>query len=67
MSKLAFDYSKWDNIEISDDDALVEQYGTRIPVLVDANGVELDRGENGVHDVAPLLPQFELRHCTFVL
>ena len=44
MSKLAFDYSKWDNIEISDDDALVEQYGTRIPVLVDANGVELDRG-----------------------
>lgn len=32
------------HIEISDDDALVEQYGTRIPVLVDANGVELDRG-----------------------
>ena len=31
-------------IEISDDDALVERYGVRIPVLVDNAGVELDRG-----------------------
>ncbi len=31
-------------IEISDDDALVERYGIRIPVLVDNDGIELDRG-----------------------
>lgn len=32
------------HIEISDDDALVERYGVRIPVLVDNDGKELDRG-----------------------
>ncbi|NYT74539.1 glutaredoxin family protein [Halomonas sp. QX-2] len=32
------------HIEISDDDALVESYGVRIPVLVDGDGNELDRG-----------------------
>ncbi|RUR33513.1 glutaredoxin family protein [Vreelandella andesensis] len=32
------------HIEISDDDTLVERYGVRIPVLVDSNGEELDRG-----------------------
>ncbi|MEL7611811.1 glutaredoxin family protein [Vreelandella titanicae] len=32
------------HIEISDDDALVERYGLRIPVLVDGDGNELDRG-----------------------
>ena len=32
------------HIEISDDDALVERYGVRIPVLVDSDGNELDRG-----------------------
>ncbi|CAD5269117.1 MULTISPECIES: glutaredoxin family protein [Halomonadaceae] len=32
------------HIEISDDDALVERYGVRIPVLVDGDGNELDRG-----------------------
>ncbi|GEN28227.1 hypothetical protein HVA01_18730 [Halovibrio variabilis] len=32
------------HIEISDDDALVERYGVRIPVLVDSRGNELDRG-----------------------
>ncbi len=32
------------HIEISDDDALVERYGVRIPVLVDSAGSELDRG-----------------------
>ncbi|WP_249977080.1 glutaredoxin family protein [Vreelandella olivaria] len=31
-------------IEISDDDALVERYGIRIPVLMDNKGMELDRG-----------------------
>ncbi|WP_030070185.1 glutaredoxin family protein [Halomonas alkaliantarctica] len=31
-------------IEISDDDALVKRYGVRIPVLMDGNGEELDRG-----------------------
>ncbi|MDX1464881.1 MAG: glutaredoxin family protein [Halomonas sp.] len=33
-----------ERIEISDDDALVERYGVRIPVLVDEAGAELDRG-----------------------
>ena len=32
------------HIEISDDDALVERHGVRIPVLVDSDGNELDRG-----------------------
>ncbi|MDQ7727166.1 glutaredoxin family protein [Halomonas sp. SpR8] len=32
------------HIEISDDDVLVERYGMRIPVLVDSEGKELDRG-----------------------
>ncbi|MEA2118197.1 glutaredoxin family protein [Halovibrio sp. HP20-50] len=32
------------HIEISDDDALVERYGVRIPVLADSDGSELDRG-----------------------
>ncbi len=33
-----------EKIEISEDDALVERYGMRIPVLVDGEGAELDRG-----------------------
>ncbi|WP_163558829.1 glutaredoxin family protein [Halomonas sp. NO4] len=33
-----------DRVEISEDAALVERYGVRIPVLVDAAGEELDRG-----------------------
>ncbi len=32
------------HIEISEDDALVERYGVRIPVLMDSDGNELDRG-----------------------
>ncbi|TVP51147.1 MAG: glutaredoxin family protein [Halomonas sp.] len=32
------------HIEISEDDALVERYGVRIPVLADNAGDELDRG-----------------------
>ncbi|WP_339935798.1 glutaredoxin family protein [Vreelandella glaciei] len=32
------------HIEISEDDALVERYGVRIPVLVDGDGNELGRG-----------------------
>jgi hypothetical protein len=32
------------HIEISDDEALVARYGVRIPVLVDSEGNELDRG-----------------------
>lgn len=31
-------------IEISEDAALVERYGVRIPVLLDEQGEELDRG-----------------------
>jgi hypothetical protein len=33
-----------EKVEISEDDALVERYGVRIPVLADAEGQELDRG-----------------------
>ncbi|WP_386082892.1 glutaredoxin family protein [Vreelandella sp. F11] len=32
------------HIEISDDEALVERYGVRIPVIVDSEGNELDCG-----------------------
>ncbi|MEQ6916666.1 glutaredoxin family protein [Halomonas aquatica] len=31
-------------VEISDDDALIDHYGARIPVLQDEAGAELDRG-----------------------
>lgn len=31
-------------VEISEDDALMERYGVRIPVLADDEGQELDRG-----------------------
>ncbi|ATJ83422.1 glutaredoxin family protein [Halomonas beimenensis] len=31
-------------VEISEDEALMTRYGTRIPVLADAAGEELDRG-----------------------
>lgn len=33
-----------EKIEISEDEALMERYGVRIPVLADAVGEELDRG-----------------------
>lgn len=33
-----------ETIEISEDDALIERYGVRIPVLADEAGEELDRG-----------------------
>ncbi|MBZ0330642.1 glutaredoxin family protein [Halomonas sp. ANAO-440] len=33
-----------EKIEISDDEALIERYGVRIPVLADEAGEELDRG-----------------------
>lgn len=33
-----------DRVEIADDDSLMARYGERIPVLVDAQGAELDRG-----------------------
>lgn len=33
-----------ERVEISEDDALMERYGVRIPVLADAEGQELDRG-----------------------
>jgi hypothetical protein len=32
------------HIEISEDDDLMARYGVRIPVLADAEGLELDRG-----------------------
>lgn len=33
-----------ERVEISADDALMQRYGVRIPVLVDTQGQELDRG-----------------------
>ncbi|GHE20017.1 glutaredoxin family protein [Halomonas urumqiensis] len=39
----AEDY-RLERVEISEDDALVERYGVRIPVLVADDGAELDRG-----------------------
>ncbi len=33
-----------ERVEISEEDALVERYGVRIPVLADEQGQELDRG-----------------------
>lgn len=33
-----------ERIEIADDEALLERYGMRIPVLVDMQGNELERG-----------------------
>ncbi|MCA1769509.1 MAG: glutaredoxin family protein, partial [Halomonas sp.] len=41
---LCVDEYRLDRIEISEDDALVERYGVRIPVLADGQGQELDRG-----------------------
>lgn len=33
-----------ERVEVSEDEALVERYGVRLPVLVDEAGAELDRG-----------------------
>lgn len=41
---LVVDEVQLEKIEISEDDDLVERYGMRIPVLVDSQGRELDRG-----------------------
>jgi len=32
---------EWRYVDIADDDALVERYGTRIPVLINTRGLEL--------------------------
>jgi glutaredoxin len=32
---------EWRYVDIADDDALVEKYGTRIPVLLTAQGTEI--------------------------
>jgi hypothetical protein len=44
LSQLCREPVALERIEISEDDALVERYGVRIPVLADAEGQELDRG-----------------------
>ncbi|CAM4302190.1 glutaredoxin family protein [Vreelandella rituensis] len=41
---LANDEVVLSHIEISDDAALMERYGVRIPVVIDEAGKELDRG-----------------------
>ncbi|MFG6158045.1 glutaredoxin family protein [Halomonas sp. 1390] len=44
LATLCAEPYRLERVEISDDDALVERYGVRIPVLVDEAGQELDRG-----------------------
>jgi len=44
LARLGVSGIELERIEIADDEALVERYGVRIPVLVDADGVELERG-----------------------
>lgn len=44
LARLGVDGIELERIEIADDAALVERYGVRIPVLVDADGAELERG-----------------------
>ena len=41
---LCSDEYRLERVEISEDDALVERYGVRIPVLADGEGQELDLG-----------------------
>ena len=41
---LCADEYRLERVEISEDDALMERYGVRIPVLADGEGQELDRG-----------------------
>ncbi|QTF93975.1 glutaredoxin family protein [Halomonas sp. BM-2019] len=44
LARLCAGEHRLERIEISEDDALMERYGIRIPVLADAEGQELDRG-----------------------
>ncbi|HSP57294.1 MAG TPA: glutaredoxin family protein [Halomonas sp.] len=44
LTTLAVEEIELERVEISADDALIERYGMRIPVLEDDAGEELDRG-----------------------
>ncbi|SFU40012.1 glutaredoxin family protein [Halomonas korlensis] len=44
LETLAIEEVELERVEISADDALIERYGVRIPVLADNAGEELDRG-----------------------
>ncbi|MBB3140243.1 glutaredoxin family protein [Halomonas organivorans] len=44
LSVLASVEHRLEKVEISEDDRLLERFGERIPVLVDADGDELERG-----------------------
>lgn len=44
LVSLAIEDIELERVEISGDDALIERYGMRIPVLEDSVGEELDRG-----------------------
>ena len=44
LARLGSDAIELVRVEIADHDSLIERYGTRIPVLVDGQGNELDRG-----------------------
>ncbi|WP_275287037.1 glutaredoxin family protein [Halomonas elongata] len=44
LARLANVDVRLERVEVADDDALVADYGTRLPVLADAAGAELDGG-----------------------
>lgn len=44
LARLGADDIELQRIEIADDEALIERFGTRIPVLADAAGELLERG-----------------------
>ncbi|WP_027967235.1 glutaredoxin family protein [Halomonas halocynthiae] len=44
LERLANQPLTLERVEISDDEALVQRYGVRIPVLADEQGQELERG-----------------------
>ncbi|GED21753.1 glutaredoxin family protein [Halomonas halmophila] len=44
LARLANAEVRLERVEVAEDDALVASYGTRLPVLVDASGRELEGG-----------------------
>ena len=44
LARLANAEVRLERVEVADDDALMASYGTRLPVLVDASGGELEGG-----------------------
>ncbi|MGC3873968.1 glutaredoxin family protein [Halomonas sp. GXIMD04776] len=44
LARIGVGHIVLERVEIAEDDALIEHYGMRIPVLVDEQGDELERG-----------------------